>query len=109
MIAGATCLTGGTGRTGNGAYVLCTVLPSLPLPFLPFVLLSPSPCPDRAAESLLATPFPESLDDPLWLLLFPLAFFDCLAELKMPSGTTRSRRKGIESIVLRLPSVDFVK
>jgi hypothetical protein len=31
------------------------------------------------------------------------------AEENIPSGTTRSRRKGIESIVLRLPSVDLVK
>ena len=39
----------------------------------------------------------------------PAAFFDCLAEEKMPSGTTRSRRNGIESIVFKLPSVDLVK
>ena len=36
-------------------------------------------------------------------------FFVCRAEENIPSGTTRSRRYGIESIVFKLPSVDLVK
>lgn len=38
-----------------------------------------------------------------------LFFAELRAERNMPSGTTRSRSIGIESIVARLPSVDFVK
>lgn len=39
----------------------------------------------------------------------PPLFFDCRAEVNMPSGTCRSLSHGIESIVFKLPSVDFVK
>ena len=36
-------------------------------------------------------------------------FLDWRAEVKIPSGTTRSRNHGIVSIVFRFPSVLFVK
>ena len=48
-------------------------------------------------------------DDDAAAAAAPDVFFDCRAEVKMPSGTTRSRSHGIVSIVFRLPSVDFVK
>ena len=92
--------------TGKGAYVRCTLVPSLPLFRTVPLPLAPSPL-----ASPLAGPEAEVDEEGSCLALDEddVDFFVCRAEENIPSGTTRSRRYGIESIVFKLPSVDLVK
>lgn len=102
---------------GNGAYVLCTVTPSRPRP-----RRADGARPDSssggisvfvgAAAIAAVAAVVEDDDDAVALEAAPAPpplFFDCRAEVNMPSGTCRSLSHGIESIVFKLPSVDFVK
>lgn len=95
------------------------MLPSRPRPLFPVVVLSSSADGIADEDELpFVFSFAEEDEEEGWLLALlcadededePEPFLDWRAEEKMPSGTTRSRSQSIESIVLRLPSVDFVK
>lgn len=84
---------------GKGAYVRCGPV-SRPLRLSSILPTAPAFAFDDEAPALAA-------DEAACAAL--LFFAELRAERNMPSGTTRSRSIGIESIVARLPSVDFVK
>jgi hypothetical protein len=104
--AGTTCRGWWRSPVGNAAYVRWTAVPSRPLARLAagigpslsssFVLLDDAWALDVDAEVEAAAA--EEEDFLLWR-----------ADVKRPSGTSRSRSHGIVSIVFRLPSVLFVK